>query len=63
MEWKERCPIERFRKYLLDKRYLTREVAEQIEREVNLSIQEAVDFAQKSPFPSLKTLEQDVYAN
>jgi len=63
MEWKKRCPIERFKKYLLDRGYLNREVAEQIEGEVNLSIQEAVDFAQKSPFPSLKTLQQDVYAS
>jgi pyruvate dehydrogenase E1 component alpha subunit len=63
MEWKKRCPIERFKKHLLDEDILTRGMTEQIEREVNLSIQEAVDFAQKSPFPSLKTLEQDVYAN
>jgi len=63
VEWKKRCPIERFAKYLLDKGVLTREMIEQIDREVNLSIKQAVKFAQNSPFPSLETLEQDVYAS
>ena len=62
MEWKKRCPIERYRKYLLDEDILTGEMTGQIEREVSLSIEQAVDFARKSPFPSMKTLEQDVYA-
>jgi len=61
-EWKKRCPIERFAKYLLDEGILTRGKIEQINREVNLSIEQAVEFAQNSPFPSLETLEQDVYA-
>jgi len=62
-EWKKRCPIERFAKYLLDEGILTRKKIEQINREVNLSIEQAVEFAQNSPFPSLETLEQDVYAS
>ena len=62
MEWKKRCPIKRFKKYLMDREYLAGKLAEQIEREVNLPIEEAVDFAQNSSFPSLETLEQNVYA-
>lgn len=62
IEWKKRCPIERFKKCLLDKGILTRDRIEEIEKEVNLSIKQAAKFAQESPFPSLETLEEDVYA-
>lgn len=62
-EWKRKCPIERFKQYLLSKDLLTGAQIDKIEEEVRSSIEQAVDFANKSPFPSLETLEEDVYAS
>jgi len=62
-KWKKKCPLKRFGGYLLDRGVLNKEEIEQIEEEVTSSIEQAVDFAQNSSFPSWETLEEDVYAS
>ncbi len=61
-EWKKRCPLERFKKYLYKNNILLEEEIEKLEEETHLAIEAAVKFAEESPFPSLDTLEEGVYA-
>lgn len=60
--WKERCPIERFKSYLLRKEILGEAEVDQIEKEAYQAIEAAVDFAENSPEPDLKSIEEGVYA-
>lgn len=56
------CPIERFKKYLIDSNYMkTGEIAG-IEKKVDDEIEKAVKFALKSPYPELSRLQEDIYA-
>src|SRR6202050_2926976 len=49
--WKTRCPVTNFEKSLLQKKILTETKKKQIVTEITREIDEAVDFAEKSPFP------------
>jgi len=60
--WKEKCPIKRFRAWLIEEGALTAEEAEQIEKEAHAAIEAAVQFAEASPEPALETIEEGVYA-
>jgi pyruvate dehydrogenase E1 component alpha subunit len=61
-EWKKKDPIVRFRKKLIDMGVLTEEEASKIEQEINQEIDEAVKFAEESPFPAPEETLEDVYA-
>lgn len=60
--WKEKCPIKRLRKYLEDNRIFTAEELDEIEKKTTEDMEKAVEFAQNSPYPSLDTILEDVYA-
>lgn len=60
--WKEKCPIKRYRAYLLENKILTEEQANQIEKDAYASIDAAVEVAEKYPEPDVDTLEEGVYA-
>jgi TPP-dependent pyruvate/acetoin dehydrogenase alpha subunit len=60
--WKEKCPIKRYRVYLLENKILTEEQANQIEKDAYASIDAAVEVADKYPEPDVDTLEEGVYA-
>ena len=60
--WKEKCPIKRLRKYLEEAGISTAEELDQIEKQAKEDIDKAVEFAQNSPYPSLDTIMDDVYA-
>ena len=62
-EWRKKCPIERFKKYLSENKILTEKKIERLEEETRLAVEAAVQFAEESPFPSLDTLEEGVYAS
>jgi TPP-dependent pyruvate/acetoin dehydrogenase alpha subunit len=61
--WWRQCPIKRFRASLMDKKLLNeeqdREMGEQIKEEVN----QAVRFAEESPYPQPEEIFEDVYAH
>lgn len=59
--WMEKCPIKRFKKYLLENKIMTEQEMEGLSREINKEIEEAVKFAKESPFPEDKELLEDVY--
>ena len=61
--WKERCPIDCFRSYLVDNSFLTEKDVVKIEAAVKLEIKEAADFAQNSPYPDAAEAFTDIFAN
>jgi pyruvate dehydrogenase E1 component alpha subunit len=60
--WKERCPIERLRRKLLEEEVLREEDFERIETEIQKEIEDAIDFAQSSPFPDPEEALRGLYA-
>jgi len=60
-EWRKRDPIETFGKRLVDEGVLTEKDLEKLDGEAMTTVDEAVKFADKSPFPELASLYDDVY--
>ena len=60
--WERRDPIERMRKYLRSRRWLSKADEERMEEELHQKISAAVDEVEKQPEPGLETLVEDVYA-
>lgn len=61
-EWKKKCPIKRFRKYMLENNISTEEELDTIEKNARQAIEDAVEFANNSPNPPIETVTEDVYA-
>ncbi len=61
-EQKKRDPIATLQHQLLEKKEITPEEIKKMEAEIQDIIQEAVEFAEKSPEPPLSSLTEDVYA-
>jgi pyruvate dehydrogenase E1 component alpha subunit len=60
-EWRRRDPIASFRKRLADEKVISEEDAEAIDRDAVHTVDEAVQFADQSPFPDLDSLYDDLY--
>lgn len=60
-EWKEKCPIKRFREYLLSNEIFTEAELDEIEKDVENRIEEATKFAIDSPEPDTATVMDDVF--
>lgn len=60
-EWLERDPILRFRQWLLDHSPCTAEQLQEVDRNVEEIIDEAIAFAESSPEPQLADLYADVF--
>jgi pyruvate dehydrogenase E1 component alpha subunit len=61
-EWQQKDPILRFSKLLLDMKVLTEKEADEIKQAVLKEMDEAVKFAEESPFPSPEEALEDVFA-
>jgi TPP-dependent pyruvate/acetoin dehydrogenase alpha subunit len=61
-ECKKKDPIPRFRKKLIEMGVVTEKEADKIDQEVADEINEAVKFAEESPFPAPEEALEDVYA-
>ena len=61
-EWKAKCPIKRARQYLLDNKLFTEAEIDALEADAKKQIEDAVKFAENSPYPSIDTIMDDVYA-
>src|ERR1700728_4809687 len=61
LQWRERDPIPAFAGLLEREGTLTAEQREQIDRDATARVEEAVEFAERSPFPGPDTLYDDVY--
>jgi pyruvate dehydrogenase E1 component alpha subunit len=60
-QWRERDPIPAFTELLEREGALTGEQREEIERQATRQVDEAVAFAERSPFPESSALYEDVY--
>lgn len=60
--WRKKDPIPRLGNALLARGLMTEEEAEAIEAEIKAEIEEAIEFAETSPEPSLDTLYEHVYS-
>jgi pyruvate dehydrogenase E1 component alpha subunit len=61
-EWKDKDPINRFRKMLVEAHILDEGQAEKLDQEAQEVIDEAVAYAESSPEPEVDTLTEYVYA-
>ena len=60
-EWRERDPIQAFAKRLQDEDVITQDQFEELDEKAIETVDEAVKFADESPFPDLDSLYDDVY--
>ena len=60
-EWRQRDPIATFSQRLIDEGTLSNEEVEQLDEKAIKRVDEAVEFADRSPFPDLDSLYDDVY--
>jgi TPP-dependent pyruvate/acetoin dehydrogenase alpha subunit len=60
-EWKARCPVESFRKYLLQKRVATPEELERIDADVAREIKDAEEFARSAPQADASRVTEGVF--
>lgn len=60
--WKEQCPIERFKHYLINKKMIDSGFVEDMSKKIRKEIQSAINFAKNSDFPNKKELFEGIYA-
>ena len=60
-EWKLKCPLIRFRKYLIENKVERKQGLERIDKEIEDELQKAIEFARISPFPDPREALEDVY--
>lgn len=60
-EWKEKCPIKRYREVLLSGNIIDKAGMEVMEAKIKAELDEAVEFAKNSPYPDTSELLKDVY--
>lgn len=60
-QWKERDAIRRYRKWLLDNGHVREEGLKAIDEAVEKEVEEAILFAERSPYPPLEEITKDVY--
>ena len=60
-EWKEKCPIERYTKKLIDDKIATKKKLSSIEKQVVAEIDAAVAFARESEFPAVEEMYEDIF--
>jgi len=61
-EWKTRCPIQQFENRLLDDGLATRSELAQVDAEIQALVEEAVTFAESSPWPDHATVTDHLYS-
>jgi len=62
-QWKKRCPIRRLRQMLISSGGLTEREAEKMEQEVKKQIEDAIKFADESPYPDPEEALRDVFVS
>ena len=61
--WKKKCPVAGFERRLMKDGIISRPDLDEIDREVRSQIEEAVEFALKSPFPQPQDALEDVFSD
>ena len=60
--WKKKCPIATFEQRLIEKNILTEAAKQQMAEEITCEIEEAVAFAEQSPYPDASELAEHIWA-
>jgi len=60
-EWKKKCPIKRFKEYILKNEFATENQLDALEQEAFELVEAAAKFAVESPEPDPATVMEDVY--
>ncbi|KJS50547.1 thiamine pyrophosphate-dependent dehydrogenase E1 component subunit alpha [Desulfosporosinus sp. BICA1-9] len=60
-EWKQKCPIKRFKEYLINNQVLTSAECDEIETDALNQVEAATKFALESPEPDPATVMEDVF--
>lgn len=60
--WKKKCPIATFEQILIEKNILTDAAKKQMAAEITREIDEAVAFAEQSPYPDASELAEHIWA-
>lgn len=60
--WKAKCPIKRLKHKILKEKFVTKKEIEKLEKEVRQRVEDAMSFAEKSPFPAGEETLDDVFA-
>lgn len=60
--WIKKDPIPRFSQKLLDEGIITKKSLNKLHADIDVELQEAIDFAEESPLPEPSALFEDVYA-
>jgi pyruvate dehydrogenase E1 component alpha subunit len=61
--WKEKCPIRRYREYLLDEKLFTKEELHEFDKRAQEDIAAAVSYAESSPELPIGKIHDEVYAD
>ncbi len=62
-EWKKKDPLEKFERILVNDRVLTESVKKELEDRINSGIEDAVKFAEESPYPAGEDAADGVFAS
>jgi pyruvate dehydrogenase E1 component alpha subunit len=62
-EWMAKDPIPRYESFLLENDILSEAEMKAVNEEVDQAVQEAIEFADKSPLPSLESVVEDIYTD
>lgn len=60
--WKTKDPIILLSKYLVENKYFSEDELVAFDKQTNSQIETAVEFAKSSPYPSMDTIMDDIYA-
>lgn len=60
-EWMNKCPYKQFKARILENNLIKEKDVQEIEKQVDKEIEEAVQFAASGPFPDKDDLDKDVY--
>jgi pyruvate dehydrogenase E1 component alpha subunit len=61
--WMKKCPIKRFEEKLIKEKVLNKNKMKHVQEEIGKKIEEAVAFANQSPFPDPQDIFEDVYVS
>mgnify|MGYP000887665639 FL=1 len=59
--WKNKCPVKRFREYLIDNKIATEVEILQQENSAKREVEEAIKYAENCPYPPIDILTTNVY--
>ena len=62
-EWLEKDPIPRIEKFMIENKIVTEKELGDLRNEVKNQIEEAIEFANNSPYPELETAVNDIYSD